>query len=620
VLGVLRPAAETPEAEASLGFPGGIAALPSAAPAIPGLSNQSIPAIIGTGQPGIVAVFCFHLMLPIVAGNCPGYSVGEERPQPTPTPPLEEVQAQQQQILTGGAITFELERLYPPDSGPPGLTFDANGLHTLVVSDNSGADQDIAWGVVTVQVNAAAATLGGTQGVNEIVGVSACDETGDCRATQIIVVDTILAFGPTGPLSTAAQEQPMFVSYHCDVTGRAPLAEGTMPWAIDPDFDGNQGLDDMYDGYYTPVYDGFGPAAGYGTNSLTGDLDLPDVWCGGNTAPLFDDFVSFQTDMGLFSINPVGQALQAGAHQLSTALGYFYPPVVDAECEAGKSVNVFDVDALAVWAAWLSTFPGPTAAEYEGGCDADGWRNGVVSMMLLGTGEAGRATITAQQGGGISPPRTIGVTFVGEAAISLFLKAPKTMGVEGGEFTVVLVDSSFRPVGNESISCLLEPTESGLIIVPQTGTTGSIVSDLPGQVLMRVVPTGAAVAAGETLIITCRVDRRPNIAAVAVVTLAAYESESVDLVAGCNPLASTWPDGAPIETVAGAVSPAEALAAIWAFDPESGLWQGYSPAAPEVSDLTSVNLLDAIFICMSDAGTVSRPVIPTGVEEEEEVQ
>jgi hypothetical protein len=61
--------------------------------------------------------------------------------------------------------------------------------------------------------------------------------------------------------------------------------------------------------------------------------------------------------------------------------------------------------------------------------------------------------------------------------------------------------------------------------------------------------------------------------------------------------------------VAKAVSPAEALDAIWRFDPESGAWQGYSAAAPEASDLASVNKLEAIFICMNAPGTISRPVI-----------
>ncbi len=58
VLAALRPTAQTPVAQADLGSPGGIAALPSAAPAVPGLANQGLPAIIGTGQMAIVAVFC----------------------------------------------------------------------------------------------------------------------------------------------------------------------------------------------------------------------------------------------------------------------------------------------------------------------------------------------------------------------------------------------------------------------------------------------------------------------------------------------------------------------------------------------------------------------------------
>jgi hypothetical protein len=615
VLAALRPAVETPKAEAGLAFPGGIAALPSAAPAVPGLSNQSIPAIIGTGQPGIVSVFCFSQGLPLFYGRCPGFSIAVTPGQPP-------------RIVSGGIISFELKRLYPTDSGPPGLTFDATGSDTLVVSDNGAADMDSQWGVVTVRVNAAAATLGGTQGVNEIVEVRATDETGDTRTVQAFVVDTILAFGPTAVLSTASQEQPLFVAYHCDVVGRAPVStvleqpiQGiVLPASADPDGDGSQGLDDMYDGYYSRVFDGIGPGFGYGSNSssldtnpYTGypDLDLPDVWCGGNTASLFDDFVDFQTDLGLFSIEPVAQTLRGGAIQLATELWYFYPPVIDTGCGKGKSVDVFDVDALSSWAAWLlGGFPSATVGStVGGGCDADGWRNGVVTMMLLGNGEVGTATVTAQQGGGVSPPRTANVVFIGEPALSLFLEVPATMGAEGGEFTVALLDSSLRPIADETVSCTLDPAGSGLIIVPQTGTMGSVTGDSPGQLTMKVVPTGAAVAAGGTLTLTCRLDRQPSVVGSAPVTLAATKSESVDLFAGCNPVVATWPDGTPIETVVKAVSPAETLNAVWTFDIESSAWQGYSAAAPEASDLKSVSNLQAIFVCMSASGTISRPVI-----------
>ena len=591
VLGVLRPAAPTPEAEADFAFPGGIGALPSAAPAVAGLSDQSVPAIIGTGQPGIVTVFCHYPMIPAF-------------------PPVEPCPSAHG--LLAGTIIFEMQRLYPTDGSPPGLTFDANGGHELVVSDNSGADLDAAFSVVTVRVNAAAATLGGTQGVNEIVEVRATDETGETRSVQVIVVDTILAFGPTGPLSTAAQEQPLFVSYHCDVTGRAPLVEGTLPWGIDPDGDGSQGLDDMYDGYYTGVYDGVGPGLGYGSNTLAGDLDLLDVWCGGNTASLFDDFVDFQTDIGLLSIDPIGLSLKAGSRTLATQLGYFYPPIVGENCGEGKSVDVFDVDALWFWAHWLlGGFPNASVGSLglEAGCDANGWRDGVVTMMLLGNGEEGTATVQAQQGGGIAQLRTINPTFIGLPAISLFLESPASMGLEGGEFIVAVTANKFRFIGDETVSCTLDPPQSGFIIVPQTGTTGSVTSASPAQITMRIVPTGAAVVAGGTLTVVCQLDRYRNVKAVAVIPLVTYESESVDLLPACNPVAMTWPDATPIETVAGAVAPAEALDAFWKFDPEAGEWQGHSPAAPEASDLVSVDMLDAVFVCMNATGTIGRPVV-----------
>jgi hypothetical protein len=62
--------------------------------------------------------------------------------------------------------------------------------------------------------------------------------------------------------------------------------------------------------------------------------------------------------------------------------------------------------------------------------------------------------------------------------------------------------------------------------------------------------------------------------------------------------------------VAGAVTQADALDAIWAFDAGAGVWVGFSPDAPPgVSDLTSLDRLEPFFVCMSEPGTVGRPVI-----------
>jgi len=86
--------------------------------------------------------------------------------------------------------------------------------------------------------------------------------------------------------------------------------------------------------------------------------------------------------------------------------------------------------------------------------------------------------------------------------------------------------------------------------------------------------------------------------------------ESVTLVGGvCNPVASSYPNGTAIATIANAVSPSGILISIWKFEPSSGAWLGYSPQAPQASNLTQVNRLDAIFICVSSAGSWSRPLI-----------
>ena len=83
--------------------------------------------------------------------------------------------------------------------------------------------------------------------------------------------------------------------------------------------------------------------------------------------------------------------------------------------------------------------------------------------------------------------------------------------------------------------------------------------------------------------------------------------ETVALVAGCNPVAWTGTNATPIANIAGATAPAGILVAIWQF--EGGVWLGYSPQFPDVSDLTAMDRLDVAFVCVSAAGTFSRPII-----------
>jgi hypothetical protein len=84
-------------------------------------------------------------------------------------------------------------------------------------------------------------------------------------------------------------------------------------------------------------------------------------------------------------------------------------------------------------------------------------------------------------------------------------------------------------------------------------------------------------------------------------------TEAVALVAGCSPLASTSPDGTPAQAIAGNVTPTGILSSIWKF--QSGIWAGYSPQFPEVSNLTEVDFLDAVFICANSPGTFVRPIV-----------
>jgi len=83
--------------------------------------------------------------------------------------------------------------------------------------------------------------------------------------------------------------------------------------------------------------------------------------------------------------------------------------------------------------------------------------------------------------------------------------------------------------------------------------------------------------------------------------------EAVPVAAGCNPVTSTYPDGTPVETIAGAVGPAGSLISLWKFD--VGSWRAYSPQYPQASDLADADLLDVMFVCVGGPGDFVRPVV-----------
>ena len=81
----------------------------------------------------------------------------------------------------------------------------------------------------------------------------------------------------------------------------------------------------------------------------------------------------------------------------------------------------------------------------------------------------------------------------------------------------------------------------------------------------------------------------------------------VALVTGCNPVAITFEDNTPIDTIGGCVAPPGILISIWKYENGTGAWWGYSPQFPQGSDLTQVNRLDAVFLCVNASGTFTRP-------------
>ena len=92
----------------------------------------------------------------------------------------------------------------------------------------------------------------------------------------------------------------------------------------------------------------------------------------------------------------------------------------------------------------------------------------------------------------------------------------------------------------------------------------------------------------------------------------AQPTEIIGLFPGCNNVSLTWPSGTAVTTVAGAISPPDAVIAIWRFNNAEGRFTGFAPSFPDASDLRAVNSLDAVFICVTRAANLTRPSIGSG--------
>jgi len=84
-------------------------------------------------------------------------------------------------------------------------------------------------------------------------------------------------------------------------------------------------------------------------------------------------------------------------------------------------------------------------------------------------------------------------------------------------------------------------------------------------------------------------------------------AEVMNLIAGCNPTTTTYPDGTTVQTLTAATAPAGILDAIWRFD--AGVWRAYSPEFPQASDLAVTAFLDVVFLCVDAPATFVRPLV-----------
>jgi len=81
----------------------------------------------------------------------------------------------------------------------------------------------------------------------------------------------------------------------------------------------------------------------------------------------------------------------------------------------------------------------------------------------------------------------------------------------------------------------------------------------------------------------------------------------LQLYPGCNNVGLTFSDGTPSGAVLDAVSPAGSVETMWRHDAAQQRWEGFSAAAPEASDLLTVNFLDAVWLCLVGGPPTATP-------------
>jgi hypothetical protein len=109
------------------------------------------------------------------------------------------------------------------------------------------------------------------------------------------------------------------------------------------------------------------------------------------------------------------------------------------------------------------------------------------------------------------------------------------------------------------------------------------------------------VAVGLALLMTLLALGGSPVRAQPVASIALPSRGTVQLYSGCNNIALSFPDGTDSQTVVNAVTPAGVVQAMWRHNAALNTFEGFSPAAPQASDLRTVNQWDAVWLCLAAA-------------------
>ena len=254
-----------------------------------------------------------------------------------------------------------------------------------------------------------------------------------------------------------------------------------------------------------------------------------------------------------------------------------------------------------------------TAADCTGGTNED-----VPNPVITGCADAGSGNVSCT---GTVPGPTFNIAGV---TVDVYLANVDAGGPEGQRFLCTTTTGALGAWG-----CTFANPGGGTATATAT-TAGLSTSEfsLPAGIPPGVVPTNTPVAtntpaATDTPTPTASNTPTPTVTGTPptstptptptpTATPATGTMVTVTLIGGiCNPLASTYADDTAIATISGAVTPSGILISIWWFDTATIRWLGYDPLYPSnpPSDLTVVDRLEAVFICVSTAGDWSRPVI-----------